>query len=189
MTTIDWVILAVVIFSVAYGVWRGLVREVFALAGWIAAFVLAALLGASAATWMPASWGESARSIAGHVAVFVLVLVIGGLAGWLVSRIVRAVGLGVVDRMLGGIFGAARGVLVVFALAILASLTTLPRSDAWAHSILIPYVRAGLHAVRPWLPEGAARVVNASIGSRIGLTCGAPPRFEGVGICAGSSAS
>ena len=112
MTWIDWFIVAVLALSVGFGVWRGLVREVFALAGWIAAFALSAWLGSSVATWLPVHWGETARSAAGHVAVFVLVLIFAALAGWAVSGLLRAVGLGVADRSFGGVFGALRGLLI-----------------------------------------------------------------------------
>lgn len=185
MTVIDWGIVAIVGLSVAFGVWRGLVREIFALAAWVAAFILAALYGADAADWMPAHWNAGSRTVAGHVAVFMLVLIAGGLVGWLLSRVVKAAGLGVSDRMLGGIFGAARGVLVVAVVVILASLTGLPRSETWRQSLLMPYVRASLLAARPWLPEGAARAVQTA-GRRSWYQAAASK--EGVGTCAESSA-
>ena len=185
MTIIDWLIVGTVGLSMAFGVWRGLVREVFALAAWVAAFVVAVLYGTDAAGWMPATWNAGARSVAGHVAVFMLVLIAGGLIGWLASRVVRAAGLGVSDRMLGGVFGAVRGALVVGVAAILASLTTLPRSETWRQSLLMPYVRASLLAARPWLPEGAARAVQTA--SRRVPACVAASN-EGVRTCAESSA-
>ena len=184
MTWIDWFIVAVLALSVGFGVWRGLVREVFALAGWIAAFALSAWLGSSVATWLPVHWGETARSAAGHVAVFVLVLIFAALAGWAVSGLLRAVGLGVADRSFGGVFGALRGVLIILAATILAGLTQLPKTDAWKSSGLMPYVRIVLDTVRPWLPEGAARVVQTVDGRAT-----VPLRqHQGVELCAESLA-
>lgn len=185
MTSVDWLILVVLALSIAYGVWRGLVREVFALVGWIAAFVLAAWFGSSAAAWLPAHWSDAVRGVVGHAAVFVLVLLIAALGGWALSRIVRAAGLGPADRTFGGVFGTLRGMLIVLAVTILASLTNLPRTEAWKSSVLMPYVRIVLDTVRPWLPEGASRVAQTADGGVHSTS----HRLEGVGICAESSAS
>ena len=184
MTSVDWIIVVVLALSVGFGLWRGLMREVFSLAGWIAAFVLAAWLGSAVAGWMPAQWGETPRAVAGHVAVFVLVLIAAALAGWALSSLLRAVGLGAADRGFGGVFGLLRGVLIILAATILAGLTQLPKTEPWTSSVLMPYVRIVLDTVRPWLPDGAARVVQTVDG----LPAARCLR-EGVELCAESSAS
>ena len=39
MTWLDYVVIAVLVVSIAWGAWRGLVHEVFSLTGWIMAFL------------------------------------------------------------------------------------------------------------------------------------------------------
>ena len=43
MTAFDYGFLAVLAVSIAWGVWRGLVRELLSLAGWVIAFLCATL--------------------------------------------------------------------------------------------------------------------------------------------------
>ena len=45
MTWLDYAALGVVAVSVAWGIWRGLVREVISVAGWVLAFLAANVLG------------------------------------------------------------------------------------------------------------------------------------------------
>ena len=75
------------------------------------------------------------------------------LLGLLISKIVKAAGLGGVDRSLGALFGAARGVLIVLAAVLLAGLTGAPRQAFWKESACAPWlVRAAL-TVKPMLPQ------------------------------------
>ncbi len=63
----------------------------------------------------------------------------GSLLGSLVSRLVRAGGLGAADRVLGAVFGAARGGIAAVVLVTLAALTPLAQGAAWQGSRLVTY--------------------------------------------------
>lgn len=170
LSTIDWVIVGVTALSVLVGIWRGLVREVVSLAGWVAAFILAAWLGTDVAGLLPASWSELTRLVAGHGLVFIGVLMLSALVGWLVGRLVRAIGLGGLDRLLGAGFGFLRGALVVALFVIVGSLTALPNSAAWRESVILPWVVSALQGARPWLPDGTSRVLRtAAMSKQIGV--------------------
>jgi membrane protein required for colicin V production len=69
---------------------------------------------------------------------------------------VRVIGLGFVDRFLGAVFGLARGLVVVLALAVIAGLTTLPRSLWWQNSVFGAPIVAGVEALKPYLPQALA---------------------------------
>ena len=64
------------------------------------------------------------------------------------------------DRGLGGVFGLARGVLVVMTLVILAGLTDLPRQPVWRDAVLSGVAESAVRSVKPWLPDEWARRVN-----------------------------
>ena len=53
MTWLDLGVLAVLLLSIAWGVWRGLIRELFSVLGWIIAFLAANLLAGPLAAEMP----------------------------------------------------------------------------------------------------------------------------------------
>ena len=73
MTGLDYAFVAVLALSIAWGVWRGLVREVISLAGWIAAFLVANLLAEPLANALPIS-NPDLRMIVAFVAIFVVTL-------------------------------------------------------------------------------------------------------------------
>ncbi len=161
MTAFDWIVLAVLVVSIGVGVWRGLVSEVLALAAWVVAFVVARLFGAAAGEWLHAWLADAAlRTLAGTVLVFLAVLLLFGLARWLARSLLQAVGLGPLDRLLGGLFGALRAGVVLVLLVVLAGMTALPRERWWARASFAPPLEAAAVALKPWLPVALAQRIR-----------------------------
>ena len=154
MTVFDYGVLLIVGVSVLLSVLRGFVREVLALAAWLIAFVAASLTAGVVAGWIgPSIANESWRALAAFVAVFFVTLVGMSLVAMAVSGLLRKAGLGMEDRLLGGFFGFARGLLIVLVAVLLAGLTGLPRQPAWNDAMLSPPLEALAGAVKPWLPQ------------------------------------
>ena len=154
MTWLDYAVLGVFAVSLAVGAWRGLVREVLSILGWVIAFLAANLLAGPLGTHMPqAIPSPELRVAAAYVAVFVVSLVVTSLLGLLISKIVKAAGLGGVDRALGTLFGAARGLLIVLAAVLLAGLTSAPRQPFWKDSASGPFLVQAAQALKPLLPQ------------------------------------
>lgn len=157
MTWIDYVVFGVMLVSILWGVWRGLVREVISLAGWVIAFLAANLFAGPLSETLPATISPAElRVLVAFVAVFLLSLVVTTLTGLLLSKLAKAAGLGGLDRTLGGLFGLARGTLVVVAFALLSGLTHLPRQPAWKDSASGAALAKGAVALKPWLPPAFA---------------------------------
>jgi membrane protein required for colicin V production len=153
MTWLDYAVIGVIIVSIAWGAWRGLVREVVSLAGWVIAFLAANLLAGPAGERLPESIARpELRVLLAFVGVFVVSLIVTTLVGLLLSKIMKAVGLGGLDRSLGAIFGLLRGLLIVVALALLAGLTTFPESTYWKASASAPFLEKISMSLKPWLP-------------------------------------
>jgi membrane protein required for colicin V production len=154
LAALDWVVLAVLALSVLLGLWRGLVYEVLSVLNWLAAFLLAQWLAADAARYMPLSAaGEAFQYAAGFVVVFIAALIVGGLLAWLTKKLVAAVGLAPVDRVLGGAFGLVRGTVAVLALAVVVHLTGLKNSAWWNESVTAGVATAALRGLKPAVPE------------------------------------
>ena len=154
MTVFDYAVLLIVGASVLLSVMRGFVREVLALAAWVIAFVAATLLAGTVAGWIGQSIeDESWRALAAFVLVFFVVLVGMSLTAMAVSGLLKKAGLGLEDRLLGGFFGFARGLLIVMVAVLLGGLTGLPRQPVWNDAVLSPPLEALAGAVKPWLPE------------------------------------
>ena len=113
LTWLDIVLLVVLGLSAVVGLWRGFVGEVMSLAVWVAAFWLAFAFGPDvAAMFEPHVDAPTARWLLGYVSVFLLALVVGGLATWLIGKLVKSTGLSGTDRILGLGFGLVRGAAV-----------------------------------------------------------------------------
>ena len=163
MTLFDYAVLAIVGFSVLLGVLRGLVREVIALASWVVAFVVAGAYGGEVATLLARQIpDENWRVLAAVVAVFFVVLVLMNLVALMASKLIQSAGLAVEDRVLGSVFGLARGVVVVVALVLAAGLTVLPRQPVWKDAMLAAPLEKLAVFVQQWLPQDWAKNISYS---------------------------
>ncbi|HUY04231.1 MAG TPA: CvpA family protein [Rhodocyclaceae bacterium] len=161
MTGFDYLVLMVIALSSLLGLWRGVVSELLGLAAWVAAFFAARAWGLVVAGWLTAWLGEPAwRAAAGFAAVFLVTLLIFAAARLVLSRLLRAVGLGFADRLLGALFGVARGVLVVLAAVLVCGMTALPRQPWWRQASLAPPLETAVLAIKPWLPKTVAQRIR-----------------------------
>lgn len=161
MTAFDYAVLTIISASVLLGLWRGVVSEILALAAWIAAFLVARVVAADVATALSGQIGEPGlRLAAAYVLVFAGVLLVFAIARMLISLLLKAVGLGLLDRLLGAAFGVLRGILVVLAAVLVAGMTPLPRADWWRDAMLAQPLEIAIIAAKPWLPADAAKRIR-----------------------------
>ncbi len=170
MNPLDWLLIALLAYSVMRAFLHGFFREAFALAGLVLGLLLA-------------SWGyrDAAQRLAGLIAspqiaqfaAFLLILavtmVIFSIAGKLLRKTASAIGLGMVDRAGGAVFGFIRGCLL--GVAVLMAFTAFLPTAPWIRdSKLVPYFLEGGHAVSFLVPqdlkhklrEGAASIKHTT---------------------------
>jgi membrane protein required for colicin V production len=154
MATVDWVFLGVLLFSMVVGAWRGLVYELISLLSWFAAFVLAQWLAPQVSQHLPmAGAGQELRYAAGFVVVFVGSLFAGSLLGFLVKKLIAAVGMRPADRVLGALFGLVRGAVLLLAVTVVVGMTPL-NTGAWWQEAMGPRVgNVVLAGLKPVLPQ------------------------------------
>ncbi|MDH3287808.1 MAG: CvpA family protein [Betaproteobacteria bacterium] len=161
MTVFDYVVIAVVGLSILLSVIRGLVREVLALLAWVVAFLAANFFAGPLATLLPDEMSNvEVRLLVGFGAAFVVVLLSMSLLAMFAAKLVKNSGLGVEDRVLGGVFGLARGMLVVVVLVLLAGLTALPKQPVWREAVLSKPLESFVGRVKPWLPGGLSQRIT-----------------------------
>ena len=154
VTLTDGVLGGVLLLSLVVGAWRGLVHELMSLAGWVAAFVLAQWLADDVTQWLPV-WREAAvqvRYALSFVLVFVASMFAAAVVSWLLGKLVSTVGMRPVDRSLGGIFGLARGLMVLLVLAVLVHLLGMRQEAWWRESHVTPLLELLLAGIKPVLP-------------------------------------
>lgn len=133
----DGIILGVLVISLLIGFGRGLVREVISLAGWVLAILVARWYNEPLAAWL-AAWVEtpSVRLVMAYGSLFLGTLLACSLIAHALSLMVRAGGLSLSDRLLGGVFGAVRGAVIV--LVALMLMAPFVQNDRWFHDALLP---------------------------------------------------
>jgi len=164
MTGFDFAVIAILLVSLLLGLWRGLIYEVLSLAGWPVAFVLSRLFAGSVAPMMPGGQ-EIIQTALAYAAVFVAALIVWGMLAWLLSRLIKAVGLGWLDRSLGGLFGALRGVLVILVMVWLAGLTSIPEQPFWRGAQTSRTAEDVALLAKAWLPDNIAQRIRYGVRS------------------------
>jgi membrane protein required for colicin V production len=162
MNGLDLLVLGILAGSTLLGLMRGLVKEVFSLAAWILAFVGARMFAPSLAHHLPGVDSPAIQHGLALVLVFLVILIGAEWAGSLLAGLVRWVGLGIYDRLLGVLFGLLRGAAAVVALALLAGLTALPKTPAWQTAMSRSPLEAAVQRVLPWLPGDIAVLIKYS---------------------------
>ncbi|MDD5298503.1 MAG: CvpA family protein [Rhodocyclaceae bacterium] len=161
MAAFDWAVLAVAGLSLLLGLWRGVVSEILSLAAWVAAFLAASNFAGLLALRLTGAFGDkSVAQVAGFVIIFVAVLVAFALVRFLAKRLLAAIGLGPLDRLLGAVFGLVRAAVVLVVLVMLGGLTSLPREPWWSEANLSPPLETAVLAVKPHLPQALAKKIR-----------------------------
>lgn len=163
MNWADYLIVIIVALSMLIGLWRGLLREVISLATWIAAFAIAFLFAENGAAHLaPYIDVPSFRVAAAFGGLFLATLLLGGLLGILASHLVDYTGLTGTDRMLGMVFGFARGSAVIVLLVLAAGVTPLPKDSWWQQSQLLDHFQPVALWLRDLMPPELAQYFRFS---------------------------
>lgn len=138
MQWIDIGIISIIIISALISLARGFVREALSLVGLITAIWIGLHFSQDLAALLVNYISVSSlRVIIAFTTLFVITLFLSALINYLASQLVKKTGLSGTDRLIGVLFGIARGGVVIGILVLLAQLTSLPQDPWWKQSILI----------------------------------------------------
>jgi len=159
---LDWIFLAVGTLSVLVGLVRGFVFECLSLIGWAVAWFAAQWIAPGLAPHLPVGTPSGGLNLGVAFALaFVVALVFWALLARLIRLAIHATPLSVADRLLGGVFGALRAAVLLLALATVVAMTPAAQSAAWRTSVGGRVLMQTLSALKPLLPEPAARLLPA----------------------------
>lgn len=182
MQTLDigWVDIACVVLlalSIVVGFVRGLVFEVLSLAGWVAAYLAAQAFAPSVAPYMPfgtsvsdavtdpvaalRGTGSSLNHGIAFACTFLVVLIAWSLLTRVISLLIRATPLSIIDRVLGAGFGAVRAVVLLLVVATVLAMSPSLRWPAWRGSKAAEWSSEWLRSLKPAMPDAVGRQIEA----------------------------
>lgn len=136
---VDIVILIITVLSSMFGLWRGLLKEVLSLLTWIAALLVSRVYSEPLAGLMTGMIeNDGIRYVTAFAMLFVTVMMFGTFLNFLISKLLNVTGLKLADRLLGAVFGVARGVIIVLVILFITSMF-VSETELWQQSQLIPY--------------------------------------------------
>jgi membrane protein required for colicin V production len=152
MNLFDWFLVGLLVYSTVMAFLRGIILELFTLGGLIAGILFASWNYHHIAIYLGRVISPTAAQIVAFLLIVVGIMILSTLLGKALNRTAHAIGLGFFDRLLGAVFGLARGCL--FAIAILMAVAAFRPHSTWAqNSRLSPYFLAGVHAVSFVVPH------------------------------------
>ena len=161
MTSFDYLVLVVIAISIILSVMRGLLREVLAILGWVAAFYVAKTYTNQVLPMMPVNIPtEPLRILAAFLVLFLATLLVASLLAIALSAIFKKIGLGWLNRLLGAGFGIVRGLLIVCVLVFLAGFTSAPKDARWRDAMFSAPLEALVTSMLPWVPVSIAKYVK-----------------------------
>jgi len=149
----DYLFVIILLISGALGGLRGFIRESISLLSWLIGLWLAWHFAYLLNPWLGGALAEpGVREWAGRAIVLFLVLLTGAGAGSVAAYFAhRATGLMVTDRLLGGLFGLMRGVVVIGLLVIAGRAVNLDTESWWQETRTMPVAET----VANWLERYA----------------------------------
>jgi len=155
MPILDILIAVAVVISVIVGIIRGFVKEAISMAALLVAIWAALYFGPSVGE-VSDSWisSQELKAWFGRVLVFAVILSIGGLLGWGISKLVRLSVLSGMDRLAGSAFGAGRGILLAALFVLGGEFAGFDNDAWWQKSILIPHLEVVAEWIEVMAPQG-----------------------------------
>lgn len=160
MPIIDIIIALAIAVSVVIGFVRGFVKESISIGSLLVAIWAALYLGPSVGQ-VSDSWLSSSelQTWFGRILVFAVILSIGGLLGWGLSKLVKLTILGGLDRFGGSVFGLLRGILLIAVGVIGGEFAGFSNDGWWLNSSLIPHFAVVADWIRELAPAGYDLIV------------------------------
>ena len=156
-TFVDLATVAIVGVSMVIAIWRGFIWETLSIISWAAAAIAAIYFGSAAthylAHWISTPW---LAYVAGYALVFLIVLIPLSFASYRLSASVKDSPIGLLDRMLGGVFGIARGLVLIGGLYLLFSVFVPPNQQPKPlhDARLLPLIRSSAQVLVSLAPVG-----------------------------------
>jgi len=152
MSYLDYFFIFIILLSLLVGCFRGFTRELFSLVGWVFAFYFANLFTGDLLQFVSFEFGEHVNFIIIYMSIFIIILLLATLLATIFNKLIKNIGLGFLNVIIGGIFGLIRGVLISFIIIFLVEKTSFISEVSLAESKTIPVIKLAIKKTLSYLP-------------------------------------
>ena len=153
LTWPDYIIIAILVLSVLISLVRGFVREAISLVTWVVALWVAMKFASMAGDrFIFFVSTPSLRVAIAFILLLILIIIAGAIINHLIVKAIHKTGLSSTDRLLGFVFGTARGVLLVGVLVLLGNMSAFAQEEAWQQSKMVPWFQGVAGWLQQFLP-------------------------------------
>ena len=156
MNLLDVVIIACMVFLIVRGIFRGFIREIGSLAGVILGIWLASLYEPQMTDFLkPFLPSGNFLPLISFALIFLVVLVLCNVVGWLLKKLVKKIFLGWADRTLGAALAVLKGVIITYFAIVLLTFFVPSKSHIITNSKLAPIIINSYQSIVGLLSPGA----------------------------------
>jgi len=152
MSAVDIIFGVLVLLSMLWGFWRGLTRELVSLVAWVIVGIVAYRYASWLGHLIPFDGPDFVHVAAGAAIIVVAGVLLAAIIGRLLRAAITESRLAGADRVLGAVFGALRGCLVVLLLTWGVVEGGLSQQRLWRASLTGPYLEHVYHALAGTMP-------------------------------------
>jgi membrane protein required for colicin V production len=155
MNILDIIIIAAIVFFLIRGIFRGIVREIGSLAGVVLGIWLANAYHPQLANLLkglipPGNY----LPIIAFALIFLVVLVVCNLLGWVFKKFFQKIFLGWVDRILGACLALLKGIVLSYLIIVLVTFLAPQGSPLVTQSRLAPLIITSYQTMVGLIPPG-----------------------------------
>lgn len=164
---IDLILIGIIGLSALTGLFRGVVKEVIALGIWVVAIWVGYNYSQVLNPWVqPFIQDQTARTVVSFIVLVVGVLLAGAIANAIIGLLLSRSGLSSMDKILGMIFGFARGVFIISLVLAILQMTSLPYQQYVQGSKVCAQLTPVVNWISGYLPTFINNV--KSVGNNVG---------------------
>lgn len=164
INTLDIIILVIISLTTAYGIWKGMVSQVFSVAGIVGGYYVAVRYYVTIASYLTFMDAAAAKIIS-FIAIFILCIIAAMVIASIVGKLFKLPGLGLINSFGGGVIGFIKGFLVS-ALMVIFLIATLPQdSPVLNTSASLPFVLRGIRMIDNMIPKDIKDQYNKKVDS------------------------
>ena len=178
-TLLDWVIVGILALSSIFGLFRGFSKEIISFIAWLSAFYIALNFSGVVSHQLEGFISQpEIRLIVSELVIFIVVIIVGCIFNAIVHSLLRFTGFGIFDHLLGLVFGAGRGVIIVTAGLVVIQLTPFQNSDWAKQSQLSPDFQSMVSYAMKYMPIELQNARTAMAAMEVGARATTPINVE-----------